>query len=175
MINYLKRLPNSAPYAVTKFTSNKVRSLISAWDRQRRFDVLVCDFLSASLNFEKRFARPLCFFNTTLNQRFGSARRNARRARSSVLLSNRSAKMSPYERATVRRFQHRDRRLGSSSRELMSAMTDASRISVVPTGVDLAEYGALTKKPRPLNQEPNVLFLGSMDWKQTSMVSIFLS
>lgn len=165
MINYLKRLPNSAPYAVTKFTSNKVRSLISEWDRQRRFDVLVCDFLSASLNFEKRLRTPVVLFQHNVESALW--KRQAKHEASTVkrlAFKMESAKMSPYERAAVRRFQHVIA-VSDHDRELMSAMTDASRISVVPTGVDLAEYGALTKKPRPLNEESNVLFLGSMDWE----------
>jgi len=165
MINYLKRLPNSAPYAVTKFTSNKVRSLISEWDRQQRFDVLVCDFLSASLNFEKRLRTPVVLFQHNVESALW--KRQAKHEASTVkrlAFKMESAKMSPYERAAVRRFQHVIA-VSDHDRELMSAMTDASRISVVPTGVDLAEYGALTKKPRPLNEEPNVLFLGSMDWE----------
>ena len=165
MINYLKRLPNSAPYAVTKFTSNKVRSLISEWDRQRRFDVLVCDFLSASLNFEKGLRTPVVLFQHNVESALW--KRQAKHEASPVkrlAFKIESAKMSPYERAAVRRFQHVIA-VSDHDRELMSAMTDPSRISVVPTGVDLAEYGALTKKPRPLHEEPNVLFLGSMDWE----------
>ena len=42
------------PYAVTKFTSPGVRRLIGRWLADRRFDVAVCDFLSASLNFPRR-------------------------------------------------------------------------------------------------------------------------
>src|SRR3989440_1193437 len=57
-LDYLRRLPSSAPYAVTKFTSPKVRRLIREWDAARRFDVAVCDFLSASLNFPRETRTP---------------------------------------------------------------------------------------------------------------------
>ncbi|HEY0762109.1 MAG TPA: glycosyltransferase [Pyrinomonadaceae bacterium] len=165
MINYFKRLPNAAPYAVTKFTSPRVKSLISQWDQQHRFDVLVCDFLSASLNFEKSLRTPVVLFQHNVESALWQ-----RQAKHEANLFKRlafkleSAKMSAYERAAVRRFRHVIA-VSDHDRELMSAMTDKSRISVVPTGVDLAEYGALTKKPRPQNDEPNVLFLGSMDWE----------
>lgn len=165
IINYLKRLPNAAPYAVTKFTSAKVRSLISEWDQQQRFDVLVCDFLSASLNFEKGLRTPVVLFQHNVESALWQ-----RQAKHEANLLKRlafkieSAKMTRYERAAVRRFRHVIA-VSDHDRELMSAMTDESRISVVPTGVDLAEYGALTQKPRPQKEEPNVLFLGSMDWE----------
>jgi glycosyltransferase involved in cell wall biosynthesis len=165
IINYLKRLPNVAPYAVTKFTSAKVRSLISEWDQQQRFDVLVCDFLSASLNFEKGLRTPVVLFQHNVESALWQ-----RQAKHEANLLKRlafkieSAKMTRYERAAVRRFRHVIA-VSDHDRELMSAMTDESRISVVPTGVDLAEYGALTQKPRQQTEEPNVLFLGSMDWE----------
>lgn len=165
IINYFKRLPNAAPYAVTKFTSAKVKSLISEWDRQQRFDVLVCDFLSASLNFEKSLRTPVVLFQHNVESALWQ-----RQAKHEANLLKRlafkieSAKMSAYERAAVQRFRHVIA-VSDHDRELMSAMTDESRISVVPTGVDLAAYGALTKKPRSQNDEPNVLFLGSMDWE----------
>lgn len=165
IINYLKRLPNAAPYAVTKFTSPKVESLISDWDQQQRFDVLVCDFLSASLNFEKRLHTPIVLFQHNVESALWQ--RQAKHEASWIkrlAFKIESAKMNRYECSTVRRFRHVIA-VSDHDRELMSAMTDASRISVVPTGVDLAEYGALTKKPRPQNEEPTVLFLGSMDWE----------
>jgi glycosyltransferase involved in cell wall biosynthesis len=47
-------------------------------------------------------------------------------------------------------------------REQMKAMTDPSRISVVPTGVDLQQYQAASGDSA---SEPLVIFLGSMDWE----------
>jgi hypothetical protein len=57
---------------------------------------------------------------------------------------------------------------GTSSRyrstigKLMSSMVDASRITVVPTGVDSARFGVEVER-EPAG--PVVLFLGSMDWE----------
>ena len=50
-IDYLRHIFSPAPYAVTKFTSEKAKRLIREWTSERSFDVAVCDFLSASLNF----------------------------------------------------------------------------------------------------------------------------
>src|SRR6185369_17104200 len=62
IINYLRRLPSAAPYAVTKFTSPAVKDLLSNWDSEGRFDVAVCDFLSASLNFPRAPQTPAVLF-----------------------------------------------------------------------------------------------------------------
>jgi len=71
--------------------------------------------------------------------------------------------MTRYERTTVQRFDHVIA-VSDHDRKLMSDMTDAKRISVVPTGVDLNEYASVTGTNNS-NHEPRVLFLGSMDWE----------
>src|SRR6202167_4459593 len=53
-LDYLLRLHTRAPYAVTKFTHAPVRRTVTQWLNEKRFDVAVCDFLSASLNFPAR-------------------------------------------------------------------------------------------------------------------------
>jgi glycosyltransferase involved in cell wall biosynthesis len=68
--------------------------------------------------------------------------------------------MRRYEHATVARFPHVVA-VSENDRELMSAMTDPSRITVVPTGVDTAAY----RTDASMGQDkPTVMFLGSMDW-----------
>src|SRR5712671_6144523 len=49
--DYLRRVFQPAPFAVTKFTHPAVQRLVGSSLREKRFDVAVCDFLSASLNF----------------------------------------------------------------------------------------------------------------------------
>src|SRR5437764_4399390 len=141
-LDYLRRLPSSAPYAVTKFTSPKVRRLIREWDAARRFDVAVCDFLSASLNFPRETRTPTVLFQHNVESALWQ--RQARHAPDllrSVAFKLEAAKMLRYERDAVRRFQHVVA-VSENDRELMSAMTDASRITVVPTGVDIEKYSA---------------------------------
>jgi glycosyltransferase involved in cell wall biosynthesis len=139
--------------------------LISEWDKQKRFDVLVCDFLSASLNFERSLRTPVVLFQHNVESALWQ-----RQAKHEASLPKRlafkieAAKMTRYERATVRRFDHVIA-VSSHDRELMSEMVDESRISVVPTGVDLAEYGELANATAPYGENPIVLFLGSMDWE----------
>jgi glycosyltransferase involved in cell wall biosynthesis len=70
-----------------------------------------------------------------------------------------AAKMRRYERETVARFP-RVIAVSEHDRKEMSAMTDRSRISVVPTGVDLKQYRAAASA-----EEPLVIFVGSMDWE----------
>ncbi|PYR58960.1 MAG: hypothetical protein DMF91_16000, partial [Acidobacteria bacterium] len=61
-LDYARRVLSPAPYAVTKFTSPRVSRLIKTWYREGRFDVAVCDFLSASLNFPATLSTPSVLF-----------------------------------------------------------------------------------------------------------------
>jgi glycosyltransferase involved in cell wall biosynthesis len=162
-LDYVRRLPSRAPYAVTKFTSMKVKRLLADWIGERRFNVAVCDFLSASLNFPRVLATPTVLFQHNVESALWQ--RQAQHAPDPlrrIAFRLEAAKMLQYERATVSRFHHIIA-VSEYDRELMSKMTEAERITVVPTGVDIKKYAA-GKDDAPPNSSL-VLFLGSMDWE----------
>jgi glycosyltransferase involved in cell wall biosynthesis len=70
-------------------------------------------------------------------------------------------KMLAYEKAAVQRFSHVVT-VSEHDRKLMSAWVDPSRVTVVPTGVDLRQY-----QPDFSAREakPWVMFVGAMDWE----------
>jgi len=72
-------------------------------------------------------------------------------------------KMARYERAAVCKFQHVIA-VSDHDRVLMARWVDGNRITVVPTGVDLAQYhpgsSAGTDASTPL-----ITFVGAMDWE----------
>jgi glycosyltransferase involved in cell wall biosynthesis len=75
-------------------------------------------------------------------------------------------KMLRYERAAVSKFQHVIA-VSENDRSLMTQWVDGDRVTVVPTGVDLAEY-----RPDPANPNsdsnasaPLITFVGAMDWE----------
>ncbi|HKG15740.1 MAG TPA: glycosyltransferase family 4 protein [Pyrinomonadaceae bacterium] len=169
-LDYLFRLPSSAPYAVRKFTSPAVQKLVREWDAARRFDVAVCDFLSASLNFPAETRTPTVLFQHNVESALWQ--RQARHAPDvfrGVVFKIEAARMTRYERDAVRRFRHVIA-VSENDRELMSAMTDASRITVVPTGVDIKKYSSGDGDARASGEGKSpdgalVVFLGSMDWE----------
>lgn len=159
---YATRMLAPAPYAVTKFTAPRVMRAVADRLSDRRFDVAVCDFLSASLNFTRASTTPAVLFQhnveSVLWRRQAAHERNpAKRAAFAV----EAAKMARYERAAVRRFAHVIA-VSDHDRDVMSAMVDPSHISVVPTGVDVQQYHAAAGVRAT---QPLVVFLGSMDWE----------
>ena len=165
-LDYLRRLPSRVPYAVTKFTSRKIQFLIAALLSDGRFDVAICDFLAASLNFPSVLETPTVLFQHNVESSLWQ--RQARHEPNPVnrmIFKIEAAKMLRYERAAVGRFHHVIA-VSDNDRDLMSAMTDASRISVVPTGVDLQQYQVAREGTGDANPAaPLVVFVGSMDWE----------
>ncbi|HKQ08524.1 MAG TPA: glycosyltransferase family 4 protein [Blastocatellia bacterium] len=161
-VDYLRRLPRSAPYAVTKFHAPAVEQWLSQRLGERRFDVAVCDFLSATLNFPERLDTPTLLFQHNVESLLW--RRQAAHEPNWIqrlAFKVEAAKMARYERGAVNRFHHVIA-VSDQDREQMAGMTAAERISVVPTGVDLKQFAA---PPGHRATRPVIVFVGSMDWE----------
>ncbi|HKS73193.1 MAG TPA: glycosyltransferase family 4 protein [Terriglobales bacterium] len=159
---YILRLPARAPFAVSKFTHAPVRAAVGKALRERRFDVAVCDFLSASCNFPEQSTVPVVLFQhnveTSLWQRMADRETNPIRKLSYGI---EAAKMSRYERGTLKKFGHVIA-VSEHDRDQMIAMDGTCQISVVPTGVDTSRY---QRVPSAQGNPPVIVFTGSMDWE----------
>lgn len=161
-VDYLIRLPVRAPYAVSRFKSAAVQSRLKIWFQERRFDVVVCDFLDGAVNFPHRLAIPTTLFQHNVEseiwRRHGITESNPARR---LLYRVEFQKMLSYEQSMVRKFHHVIA-VSEHDRQLMGAWTDPSQITVVPTGVDRQQY-----RPDPSSGAvaPLVLFVGAMDWE----------
>ena len=163
-LDYLRRLTWAAPYAVTKFTSRGVQSKVATLLNGGRFDVAVCDFLAASLNFPAVLETPTVLFQHNVESALWERQaRHEANPLNRLVYKLEAAKMLRYERAAVARFHHVIA-VSEHDRKLMSAMTDETGISVVPTGVDLQQFRAARTGADDAT-EPLVIFVGSMDWE----------
>ena len=161
-IDYLRHIFSPAPYAVTKFTSAQAAALIREWMAGRSFDVAVCDFLSASLNFPAEMQTPTLLFQHNVESILWTRQADYEpNPIKRIAFKLEAAKMIRYETKAVNRFDHVIA-VSENDRENMSRMTDVSRITVVPTGVDLE---AFRQEPSSDPTEPVVVFTGSMDWE----------
>jgi glycosyltransferase involved in cell wall biosynthesis len=161
-VDYLRHLLSAAPYAVSRFTSAKVRQMVAELLDQRQFDVAICDFLASAPNFPSRLPIPTILFQHNVESMLWKRRAQYAAELADRLISSLEYKrMLRYETAQVSRFHHVIA-VSESDRQAMSHMTDSSRISVVPTGVDLDTY-TYNSGLRPAL--PLVVFAGSMDWE----------
>jgi glycosyltransferase involved in cell wall biosynthesis len=123
---------------------------------------MICDFLSASSTFPTVLRTPTVLFQHNVESVLWA--RQARHEPNPVkrlAFAIEARRMTAYERAAVGRFHHVIA-VSESDRMLMADMIDPKRISVAPTGVDLAQYRAAAGDHAVENV---VLFLGSMDWE----------
>ncbi len=160
-VHYIARAGSSIPYAVSKFTTRKVRRIVMQELDSREFDVAVCDFLGASLNFPKQLNTPTALFQHNVEASIWQRRVECEKHWLKRLVFNmEAAKMRRYEAAAIKRFHHVVA-VSEIDRKLMAGI-DSRNITVVPTGVDLHQFRAVENSPT-LSRE--VLFLGSMDWE----------
>jgi glycosyltransferase involved in cell wall biosynthesis len=165
--DYLAHLSAQSPYAVSRFAHAKVQKQIQAWFRERRFDVAVCDFLDAAVNFPGSLSIPSVLFQHNVESEIW--RRHAATAGNpakKMMYRMEFRKMLRYERAAVCKFQHVIA-VSENDRSLMTRWVDGDRVTVVPTGVDLAQYRPDSKSDPDLPDAsaPLITFVGAMDWE----------
>jgi glycosyltransferase involved in cell wall biosynthesis len=161
-LDYCVHLSSPLPYAISRFASAKVRERLCQWFAERRFDVAVCDFLDAAVNFPSQLAIPSVLFQHNVESEIW--RRHASTASNPLkrlIYAMEFHKMLAFEQNSVRRFHHVIA-VSEHDRTLMKNWADASRITVVPTGVDLGQYRPNFDRP-PAG--PLVVFVGAMDWE----------
>jgi len=161
VLDYMVRFSSEAPYAVSRFASPQVRERLRGWFQDRCFDVVVCDFLDAAVNFPGKITIPTVLFQHNVESEIW--RRHAlvqSQPAKKLLYQVEFAKMLHYERKIVRRFQHVIA-VSEHDRRLMSRWVEPSRITVVPTGVDLRQFKV---KSGGKETENLVIFVGAMDW-----------
>jgi len=161
-LDYLVRLPSGVPYAVSRFQSQNVQKALRNWFEDNRFDVVVCDFLDAAVNFPAALRLPSVLFQHNVEseiwRRHAETESNPAKR---LLYGMEFRRIRAYEEASVKRFHHVIA-VSEHDRKLMSAWVDPARVTVVPTGVDLQQYVPDNSGREP---EPLVMFVGAMDWE----------
>src|SRR6267154_904404 len=130
-LDYLLHLTAEPPYAVSRFADARVRKKIQNWFRDQNFDVAVCDFLDAAVNFPGRLNLPSVLFQHNVESEIW--RRHAATADNpgkKMIYELEFRKMLRYERAEVRKFHHVIA-VSENDRALMMEWIDGDRITVV--------------------------------------------
>lgn len=162
-MDYLKRLPTGEPYAVSRFRFRPLQSVVGSWFQQQRFDVAVCDFLDAAVNFPEQLNIPSVLFQHNVESEIW--RRHAETETNPAkrfVYGMEFRRILAYEQAAVKRFHHVIA-VSEHDRKLMSAWVNPEQITVVPTGVDLEQYSPAPESPS--EPKPLIVFIGAMDWE----------
>jgi len=161
-LEYLRFLPRPTPYAVSQFFSNAARLSLAHSLQVDPPNVVVCDFPDAGVNLPQVISKPSVLFQHNVETEIW--RREARVETNWIkkaVYTIEARKMACYEGDQVRRFDHVIA-VSERDRVQMARIVDVSRITVIPTGVDLSQFDAAAEASQARSV---VVFLGSMDWE----------
>ncbi|HMY76818.1 MAG TPA: glycosyltransferase, partial [Blastocatellia bacterium] len=156
----LFNLASPLPLTLARYQSKGMRRAIAEACRQQDYDLIVCDFLTPSVNLGANLSCPTLLFQHNVEamiwQRHTEQQANPAKQR---YLREQWRKMRRYEQQACRRFDA----VVAVSREdadYFRRHYGVTNVHDVPTGVDVDYF-----QPRAVSVVPNSLvFVGSMDW-----------
>jgi polysaccharide biosynthesis protein PslH len=170
-LDYARRMFALAPFTVHKTGIPSVRRDIEELLERERFDMVICDFLSATLSVPKKTPCPLVLFAHNVETMIW--KRNYEVARTvirKVTTGIEYWKMQRFESNPPRKFDH-ILTVSEADRRFFSNVVPAERVSVLPTGVDLDYFQPSAAKPA----SKKLVFSGSMDWMANEDAILYFS
>jgi polysaccharide biosynthesis protein PslH len=159
-VSYARYLFSPLPYTVSKFCRPEVAHRLSQLVQENKPDVIVCDFVIAAQAIPWDTPIPKILFTHNVEAAiWGHHYRVARNPLWKLLSWREYRKMDRFERDCLKRANH-VLTVSDHDRNIFSRLIDPSRITVIPTGVDL-EY--FRPSPNP-DQTTTLVFSGAMDW-----------
>jgi len=159
-LDYARNFFSLRPYTMAKFCRPEIANALRELVQKHSFDVIVCDFLFCAGVIPWDWPCPKVLFTHNVEEQIW--RRHFQVSRNPVWKA-----VSWREYRTLRLAERHYVNLADhvltvseSDRNYFATYTDAKRITVVPTGVDVEYYqpGNTIEKPGTL------VFTGSMDW-----------
>lgn len=161
-LDLVRNLMSSLPYAVAKYESPELRREIERVVAGGDVDVVVCDFLTPSLNVPTGSgkARSVLFQHNVeamIWRRHAEVSRNPIRR---AYMATQWRRMRAHEQKECARFDHVIA-VSAEDEQVMRSDYRLSAISSVPTGVDTRYF---QRDPATVRSPTELVFTGSMDW-----------
>ena len=160
-VDLMLNLTSELPYAIKKYESEAMRQEVATRVAERRFDVVVCDFLAPAVNVPPGLNCRSVLFQHNVEamiwKRHYEVQANVIKK---AYLHRQWQKMLAFEAKTCPQFDCVVA-VSREDRELMQQQYGVEQIYDVPTGVD-TEY--FRPSGRVKSQPENLVFTGSMDW-----------
>jgi sugar transferase (PEP-CTERM/EpsH1 system associated) len=164
-VNYARNLFSGRPHAMTKYCRPEVASKLREHLRTERYDVIICDFLLTAAVIPWNVPCPKIIF--THNVEAVIWRRHYEVSRNPLwkMISWREYRtMDNMERQYLRQADH-VLTVSEADKRTFSEFLDASKITVIQTGVDTDYFRPYSEQKAPNAEESNsMVFTGSMDW-----------
>lgn len=160
-----RNLFSTLPFAVERFTSEKLKVLLRRQLQDSGFDLLLCDFLfpAASLPWELKAHThiPWLLFQHNVESAIWQRRASNATGISGPYIRNQCHRMETFERNYSSKFDGVLTVSEDDTRVFRDAFGLTNVMGHIPTGVDV-DYFVAT--PRSESDTPTVVFVGSMDW-----------
>jgi glycosyltransferase involved in cell wall biosynthesis len=158
-VQLLRNLFSPLPYAIVRYRSPALRGRIR--ELAAAADLIVCDFLTPSLNVPDGLPAPIVLFQhnveATIWERHVAVPQNPLRR---AYFHMQWRRMRSHEAAECRRFEHVIA-VSALDADVLRSEYALSSVGFVPTGVDLEYFSPRAQKPR---NDRELVFVGSMDW-----------
>jgi sugar transferase (PEP-CTERM/EpsH1 system associated) len=162
-------LVSPVPVVTFRKRSARMRALLARLLGEQRFDSVVCDFLTPSINLP-RLEQSLLFQHNVETMIWRRYAENAAGALRRAYFRIQAERMFRYERRVCRAVRHVVA-VSEADAELMRTLFGLREVSAVPTGVEVEWFSPLEAAPppaAPLTAAPppaaDLVFVGSMDY-----------
>lgn len=156
-----RNVVSSLPYAVSRYRSAAMREAIRRAVRERGIDLVICDFLTPSINVPRDLGVPTLLFQHNVEaaiwERHASV---AGHPVKKAYMREQWRRMRAWERDECRRFDHVIA-VSEADRDVFRNDYGVTSVSDVPTGVDTDFF---RPSGRVALQPHEIAFTGSMDW-----------
>ena len=159
-IQYGRYALTSQPYAIAKYCRPEVAARLRNLLRDEEFDIMVCDFVNAGGVVPWEFSCPKILFAHNVEAQIWQRHyQNARNLLWKAVAWRECGTMHRAEQKYLKLADH-VMTVSEVDREFFSQFIDPSKITAIPTGVDIEFF-----QPERYEAGENVLvFTGSMDW-----------
>ena len=159
-LSYARYLSSPLPYTVSKFCKPEVARRLLQLVGETQPDVIVCDFVIAARSIPWNIPIPKILFTHNVEAAIWKHHYKVAGNPLWKLLSWREYRaMDRFELDCLKRADH-VLTVSDHDRNVFAGMIDPSRITVIPTGVDIDYF-----RPSPNQEEPaTIVFSGAMDW-----------
>lgn len=160
-LELLLNLFSHLPYAVKKYESVEMQRKIREAVERGKPDVLICDFLTPSVNLPDRIGCTTVLFQHNVEaviwQRHFETQTNRLKQ---IYLRNQWRKMRSFEQTECLRYDHVIA-VSREDKDIIQRDYGIESVSDVPTGVDTEFF---RPNPEAVKKPGRLVFTGSMDW-----------
>jgi polysaccharide biosynthesis protein PslH len=164
-------LGSPLPYAIQRYRSLAMQQAIARELQNADYDVVVCDFLTPSVNLPMPVAVPTVLFQHNVESVIWQRHyKNETGKLKKAFFFSQWRKMLNYERKACQRFDSVVA-VSDVDRDLMQREFAIERVYDIPTGVDTDYFEPTENRPNPYE----LVFTGSMDWMPNEDAILYFS